>query len=162
MEKTLRWVYKNKKLMLALHLISHIAGVLAFLVFCFVATRQALISPLSLIRLCVIIGTSYVVVSLARRIINAPRPYEIYDFYTQVPKNKKGSSFPSRHSFLIFAITTVAAPGAPIAAAILGFFGVLLAISRVLMGIHFIRDVLCGALLGVISSCLGLLILKPF
>ena len=34
--------------------------------------------------------------------------------------------------------------------------GLALAASRVLLGIHFIRDVLCGALVGVISGLIGI------
>jgi membrane-associated phospholipid phosphatase len=62
----------------------------------------------------------------------------------------------------MFAIATAVAPSAPISASVLAILGLLLATARVLLGIHFIRDVLCGALLGTISSALGLLILSPF
>jgi membrane-associated phospholipid phosphatase len=39
--------------------------------------------------------------------------------------------------------------------------GVLLCIARVLLGIHFVRDVIAGALIGVCSAALGILILAP-
>ena len=162
MEGLLRYVYERKKLSRALRLVSHGAGFIAFWVFCFVATRTALISPVSALKLCAIIGLSYIIVSAVRRLIDAPRPYEIYEFYENAPKNKKGVSFPSRHTFLMFAIASSVAPTAPISASVLAFLGLLLATSRVLLGIHFIRDVLCGALIGIISSALGLLILSPF
>jgi membrane-associated phospholipid phosphatase len=162
MEGLLRYVYESKKLSRGLRLVSHGAGFIAFWVFCFVATRTALISPFSALKLCAIIGLSYIIVSAARRFIDAPRPYEIYEFYESAPKDKKGVSFPSRHTFLMFAIATAVAPSAPISASALAILGLLLATARVLLGIHFIRDVLCGALLGIISSALGLLILSPF
>ena len=162
MEKILKYVYGRKRLSKALRLISHGAGFVAFWVFCFVATRTALLSPISALKLCAIIGLSYLIVSAARRFIDAPRPYETYGFYENAPKNKKGVSFPSRHTFLMFAIATAVFPSAPISASVLAALGLLLAVSRVLLGIHFIRDVLCGALLGIISSLLGLFILSPF
>ena len=37
-------------------------------------------------------------------------------------------------------------------------FAVILAVSRVLLGIHFIRDVVCGALVGVVSGVIGIVI----
>ena len=162
MEKLLRYVYERKKLSRTLRLVSHGAAFAAFLAFCFVVIRTALLSPLSAFKFCAIIGSSYVVVSAVRRFIDAPRPYEIYDFYENAPKSKEGVSFPSRHTFSIFAIATAVAPTAPIVATVLAILGLLLAVSRVLLGIHFIRDVLCGALLGIISSVIGLFILSPF
>ncbi len=162
MEKLLKSVYKRPVLSKFLRLVSHLAGIFAFCLFLFVFIRLALHSPLSAAKLCIIIGASYVIVSLTRKIINAPRPYEIYDFYEAPPKEKKGVSFPSRHTFLVFAIATVCLPASPLPAIILFVLGVLLAVSRVLIGIHFIRDVLCGALLGVISSLVGLFTLFPY
>jgi len=38
-------------------------------------------------------------------------------------------------------------------------FGIVLAVSRVLLGIHFIRDVVCGAAVGVISGLVGIFFL---
>ena len=38
-------------------------------------------------------------------------------------------------------------------------FGAVLAALRVLLGVHFIRDVVAGALIGVISGVIGLLTL---
>ncbi len=162
MEKILRTVYKNKKLLRALRTVSHLTGAFAFVLFSFVSLKTVVASPLGALKLSLILGSSYIIVSLARRFINAPRPYEVYDFYDIPPKDKQGHSFPSRHSFLVFAIAAISAPVAPISAGILAFFGILLATSRVLSGIHFIKDVLTGALLGIICSLIGLLILSPY
>ncbi len=162
MERILRAVYENKKLFRILRAISHLTSGFAFVLFCFITLRTLISSPIAALKLTAIIGGAYVVVSLARWLIDAPRPYEIYGFYDTPPKNRKGLSFPSRHSFLVFAIATVAAPTAPISAAFLAILGVLLAASRVLSGIHFIKDVTVGALSGIISSIIGLLILFPY
>ena len=162
MEKILRAVNKRPALCRGLRLVSHFAGIFAFILFAFVFMLAVISSPLSAVKLCAIIGLSYVAVSLARRFINAPRPYEVYDFYESPPKDKKGVSFPSRHTFLVFAIATVCMPASAVPAIILLVLGVLLAVSRVLIGIHFIRDVVTGAMLGILSSVLGLLILNPF
>ncbi len=162
MEKILRTVYNRPRLSKALRLVSHLAGIFAFCLFLYVFICSALSSPLSAAKLCITLGVSYVIVSLARKIINAPRPYEIYSFYEAPPKEKKGVSFPSRHTFLVFAIATLCLPMYPLPSVILFILGGLLAVSRVLIGIHFIRDVLCGALLGVVSSLIGLFTLFPY
>ena len=103
-------------------------------------------------------GVPFVLVTLFRHLVNAPRPYEMYDFYQTPPKNKCGKSFPSRHVFSGFVIATLAfAYSLPLALVMLGF-AVILAVSRVLLGIHFIRDVVCGALVGVVSGVIGIVI----
>lgn len=162
MEGLLKSVYQKKRLTLALRIVSHTASVLCALLFFLTLIRSALLSPLSALWYALIIGSGYVTVSIARRLINLPRPYEVYDFYSAPPKDRVGLSFPSRHTFLVFAVATGSLPLFPIASASLFLFGILLAISRVLLGIHFIRDVIAGALLGAVSSLIGLLILSPF
>lgn len=162
MEKLLKSVYQKKGLTLALRIASHTASVLCALLFFISLIRSALLSPLSALGYALIVGIGFVLVSLARRIINLPRPYEVYDFYSAPPKERAGLSFPSRHTFLVFAVATGSFPLFPIASAALFLFGIILAVARVLLGIHFIRDVIAGALLGALSSLLGLLILSPF
>ena len=44
-------------------------------------------------------GVAFVVVSVFRRIYNAPRPYEKMDITPLIAKDKQGQSFPSRHVF---------------------------------------------------------------
>ncbi len=162
MEGLLKSVYQKKRLTLALRIASHTASAICALLFFLTLIRSALLSPLSALGFSLIIGAGYVTVSIARRLINIPRPYEVYDFYSTPPKARAGLSFPSRHTFLVFAVAVGSFPLFPIVSAVLFLFGIILAVARVLLGIHFIRDVIAGALLGALSSLLGLLILSPF
>ncbi len=116
-------------------------------------------SPESAIRLSLVCGIPFVIVSLVRRLINAPRPYELYDVFDTPPKKKEGYSFPSRHAFSVFAIGTALAFIYPIAATVILVLGALLSLSRVLLGKHFPRDVIAGALVGTVTSVIGMLIL---
>ncbi len=98
---------------------------------------------------------SFVLVSVLRNYINAPRPYEVSGVKPIIAKDTKGKSFPSRHVFSIFVIaTTLYFIFKP-----LGIFlmiaGVLLAILRVIGGVHFPRDVIAGAFIGILSGILG-------
>lgn len=104
----------------------------------------------------------FIAVSLMRTLINSPRPYEVFDVpeleYLKMCK-KSGKSFPSRHVFSAFLIGALWLPySVPfgITAIILGAF---MAVERVLLGIHFIKDVLVGAVIGVLSGTIGVLIL---
>ena len=112
------------------------------------------------LRVAVAAAVPFVLVTVLRAAFNAPRPYEVYDFYTMPPREKKGHSFPSRHVFSLFLIATLLARFYPLPAAVLFVLGICLCVCRVLLGIHFIRDVAAGALLGVVSGLVGLLILR--
>ena len=162
MESVLLKVNKKPRLCKFLRLISHLTGILAFILYLSTFVLTLLSSALGALKLLIILGVSYVLVSIFRKKINAPRPYELYDFYDLPPKSKRGVSFPSRHVFLVFAISTLCFPLLPLPSIIVRLFAVMQAVSRVLLGIHFIRDVVCGALLGVLSSVIGLLVMFPY
>ena len=155
MEKILKRVQKSQSLTAFLKLSSHLTAVLSALAFGYLAVVSARVSLMSLLELCVILGVPFLAVTLIRHRINAPRPYELYDFYKVSPKKKGGMSFPSRHAYSAFAIGTALCFGSPLLGGILLLFSVLMCFARVLLGIHFLRDVLTGALVGTLSVLIG-------
>lgn len=157
-EKLLYRVYKDETLSEIFRISSYV--VVALTVYAFFVRLVSLIeTPIEILKILVITGVPFVVVSVMRKIINAPRPYELLEFYEKKPKGKAGQSFPSRHVFSVFVIATVFFAWEPIIAAGLILAGVLLAFLRVALGIHFVRDVIAGALIGIASGSVGLLIL---
>ncbi|MCD7825085.1 MAG: phosphatase PAP2 family protein [Clostridiaceae bacterium] len=97
-------------------------------------------------------GLTFLGVSAFRLLCNASRPYEVYGFQPLIPKDTKGKSFPSRHVFSVFVIgTTLSFIWRPGALVILAA-GVLLAGLRVMAGVHFPKDVVAGAVIGVFSG----------
>ncbi len=97
---------------------------------------------------------SFIAVSLFRKACNAKRPYEIWDSPPVIPKETRGNSFPSRHTFSVFMIAMTAgyalAPEAGAAAAIILLAaGVFLAWIRVAAGVHFVKDTVTGAAIAV-------------
>ncbi len=157
-EAVLIWVYKRKKLYLCMRLISYL--IVAFSALSFILRLIYLLPDayLRAVELLVITGVPFVIVSVMRKLINAPRPYELLHVYSDKPKSKAGQSFPSRHVFSAFIIAVVLIPWNVAVGVVLLFLGVLLAVIRVLLGIHFVRDVVAGALIGAASGLLGLLI----
>ena len=159
MEKILRRVYSSKGASSALKMISHfavivyLASYLAMLVFSYMR------EPLFALRLVLAGAIPFIIVSLLRRVINAPRPYELYDFYEIYPKQKQGRSFPSRHVFSAFTVATLAYSFSLWCFLALLLLGLVLATVRVLLGMHFVRDVVAGALIGVLSGILGIIII---
>ncbi len=59
-------------------------------------------------------------------------------------------SFPSGHALNAFALLAVAAPALPVAAPVLAVMALGIAASRVFLGVHFLTDVVAGALLGAL------------
>ncbi len=98
----------------------------------------------------------FIFVSVLRAALNKPRPYELYDFYEIKPGEREGKSFPSRHCFSAFVIATLSLAVSPLSAIGVFILGITIATCRVLCGIHFIRDVVVGALIGIAIGGIGL------
>lgn len=160
MEKILRKVYSSKKLSLTLKIISHLSVAVGVVAFVGILIYFYLNEPLWYsVKIVLSAAVPFVTVSVARKIINAPRPYELYDFYEEKPKEKSGQSFPSRHVFSAFVIATLSWLVSPLLSVALGVLGICLAAARTLLGIHFIRDVVAGAIIGILSGVIGIVII---
>ena len=114
------------------------------------------------VRFVLVAAVPFVIVSCARFFINSMRPYEVYDFLEFTDKNpgkKSGKSFPSRHVFSSFLIAGLAFSFSPVLGIVGLIAGGVLAFCRVSLGIHFIKDVVFGAIIGAFSAIIGLLII---
>lgn len=101
-------------------------------------------------------GISFVAVSLLRLRINAERPYEKYDFSPLIKKESRGRSFPSRHAFSAAIIAfNIGAVCLPLGIAV-GVIALVIAFLRVVLGVHFIKDVVFGIIAGI---ALGLIVI---
>ena len=158
MKELLKKVYGAKKLSLLLTLISHAVVLFGCCAFGFILGKRVRADFACALVTVLVAAVSFVGVSLYRHKKNAPRPYEIYDFYECAPKDKTGHSFPSRHVFSAFVIATLALPDMLYVAIPLYALGICLAICRVLLGLHFIRDVVWGAVIGVLCGAVGVLL----
>ena len=132
---------------------------LSALAFALLIVSAYLREPLLALRIGVAAAVPFFVVTVLRKLVDAPRPYELYSFYETAPKRKSGSSFPSRHVFSSFVIATLSFILSPWLTAAIAIVGVALSVSRVLLGIHFVRDVLAGALIGITSGLIGLVLI---
>ena len=106
-------------------------------------------------------GISFVLLSLFRKWINRPRPYEKFDVAPIIKKDTKGQSFPSRH---VFSATMIAmtfllmSPWSWLGVVFL-LVSVALAVVRVVSGVHFISDVVAGIIVAVVAAVFGYLII---
>ena len=91
----------------------------------------------------------FAVVTVIRKKLNGKRPFELYDI-PRLISHENGEGFPSRHSAccvtISFAILTVCSE-----AAVLAFIvSAVICATRVLCGVHFVKDVLAGIVSGSI------------
>lgn len=100
-------------------------------------------------------AVSFVAVSIFRKVINVPRPYEKFDISPVLEKDSPGKSFPSRHVFSVFVIAMTIFYLHTDAGILLFVIGVGLALIRVIGGVHEPRDVIAGALIGIASGIIG-------
>ena len=158
-----RRVYSMPKFVLTLKILGglsvfYVAGVFLYGLSVLVYSGQNLFA----LHLSLVAAIPFFVVSLMRALINSPRPYEVFDIpeLDAMRKNRKsGKSFPSRHvlsAFLIGILWLYFNTLYGIAAILFGLF---MAIERVILGIHFPKDVIVGAVIGVLSGIIGILIL---
>lgn len=109
----------------------------------------------------VIPGISFLLLSIFRDRINKPRPYEVFDLPPVIRKKTRGHSFPSRHIFCMFLIAVTMFYFYPLPGILIGLVGAALAVNRVIGGVHFVRDVIAGALCGIGCGILGFYVLLP-
>ena len=160
MEKILEYVYRSERIKRLLNIVSLVSVIIFLLSFLALAVFSFISGVILGIKMLVFMAVPFLLVTAARKLINAKRPYEIYDFYSENPKEKSGEGFPSRHVFSAFLIATLSYTVSLFLAIPLALVGALLALSRVFLGIHFPRDVIAGAIVGILSGVLGILLLS--
>ena len=155
-------VYSHRRLCLLLYCLGNalvVCTVASFVVSLVVFAIDSLWGAVGFVA---ITAVPFALVSFFRRAFNAPRPAEVYSFdETFVYANRKrGRSFPSRHVFSAFVIGTALCFLAPVFGILICTFGLVLGVCRALLGIHFVRDVVAGALIGICSGIIGHLIVN--
>ena len=110
-------------------------------------------------RVLLIPAVAFAVLSLFRRAVNAPRPYEVWQLTPLLEKDTKGKSFPSRHVFSAAIIAMAVLSVSWIGGILLLADVVLLAWCRVVAGVHFIKDVGVGAIVGAAVGLIGFFII---
>ena len=159
MEKILRNVYENKKKMKMCLVLSTVSAWCVAILF----GLQLLLhlTEGEFIRCGVAAGAAalgFITVTVSRKLVNSKRPYEIYSFYVDPPRTKKGEAHPSRHCYSAAVITVLSWLVSPWLTLGVGALAIVIAVTRVVTGVHFVRDALAGLILGVVFGGAGILV----
>ena len=93
---------------------------------------------------CFAIGCMFLINNVCiKHIVNRTRPYEVIQGLVPLGNLPDDSSFPSGHTAISFAIPAV-------------ILAVLIALSRMYVGVHYPTDVLGGMAVGIVCACISL------
>ena len=99
-------------------------------------------------------ASGFVILSLLRKKINAPRPYEVWEIVPLLDRDSPGQSMPSRHVFsatiISMACMHASLPIGMICLTLSAFLGLV----RVLGGVHYPKDVVVGYICALVWGVL--------
>lgn len=90
-----------------------------------------------------------------RRLINRPRPYEVYRFSPLISREKPGQSCPSNHAVSAMIIALTALYLSPTVGLLALLAALLVAVSRVAVGVHWLGDIIVSVVIAVLIGFLG-------
>ena len=99
-------------------------------------------------------ASGFVMLSLLRKKLNAPRPYEVWEIVPLLDRDSPGQSMPSRHVFSATIISMACLHDSLIVGFILLILSVFLGLVRVLGGVHYPKDVVVGYACGLVWGVL--------
>ena len=95
-------------------------------------------------------ASGFVMLSLLRKKLNAPRPYEVWEIVPLLDRDSPGQSMPSRHVFSASIISMACLHASLSVGLILLILSAILGLVRVLGGVHYPKDVVVGYIYGLV------------
>ncbi|MGO1469170.1 MAG: phosphatase PAP2 family protein [Tissierella sp.] len=138
-----------------INIINNLFTTLVYLTYPIFLLKMGIDRDIRIWKVLLIPGISFILLSIFRKSINFSRPYEILNIDPIIYKDTRGKSFPSRHVFSVFIIAMNLYYISNFIGIILMFIGLIIAMIRVLGGVHFPRDVIAGAAIGILCGILG-------
>ncbi len=154
------YIQNHKRLSRVLVILSRVITLAFYVIYPLFLAYSFYIFGFGIIKAALVPLISLIIVSLIRILINRKRPYEKLDITPLYNKKTRGKSFPSRHSFAILIIAvSLGIFLHPILLLPLIIISIILGALRVLLGVHYISDVIAGFLFALLFALLGYKIL---
>ena len=99
-------------------------------------------------------ASGFVILSLLRKKLNAPRPYEVWEIVPLLDRDSPGQSMPSRHVFSATIISMACLHASLTMGMICLTLSAFLGLVRVLGGVHYPKDVVVGYICGLVWGVL--------
>ena len=97
-------------------------------------------------------ASGFVILSLLRKKLNAPRPYEVWEIVPLLDRDSPGQSMPSRHVFSATIISMACLHASLSVGVILLVLSAFLGLVRVSGGVHYLKDVVVGYIFGLVCG----------
>ena len=143
---------ENPKLAKCLHILNKLFTGGMYLAYPLLLMYLFMIKDSMFLKALVVPASSFILLSFFRKGVNRKRPYETFEMPPIIPKKTKGNSFPSRHVFsasMIAMTFLLVSPWSWLGCVFL-CLSCLLAVVRVVSGVHYISDVLAGLLVAIV------------
>ena len=113
-------------------------------------------------RFAIVPAATFILVTIARNIIDAPRPYELFNIDPIIAKNTRGKSMPSRHVasavIIAFALCWLSGFNA-LVVIVCALACTTLAACRIIGGVHFPRDVVASIAIALVCGLVGFVLI---
>ena len=155
---------KNHKAAQMLEIINKVCTYAVFIAYPIIVLYMFFTKNPALLQSILVPLDGFIAVSVFRYIVNRPRPYEKFNLPPVIPKDTSGKSFPSRHVFSAFIIAFTVLISAPFASPlcfvgiIMVLLAVVIAVVRVISGVHYISDVIGALIFALLETAIVLMI----
>jgi membrane-associated phospholipid phosphatase len=150
------WFRKSKVRLKAFNIIYRLLPLVVVVAYCGIILYAFLcLKREEFIRIIIVPMVAFVLCTIVRYVINEERPYEALDINPLISKNKKRQSFPSRH---VLSACIIAMSGLYVNVALgsaLMMLSLIIAAIRPIAGVHYVRDVLAGLIMGIVCGIIG-------
>lgn len=88
--------------------------------------------------------------TIAKFLINRQRPFEALNVTSVIPTSL--SSFPSGHAMMMFCMIPIISKSFPKTKIFVWGIAILVSLSRIYLGVHYVSDVVAGAIFGYLTG----------
>ena len=157
-KKIMNFWERHAKLLFSAKALLHLAVAVVYIAFPSFLLYTALQQDTFFITAFSVCLISFILLSLYRKMADKKRPSQVHNIPSAIEKGKEGKSFPSRHSFSAAVISTCLFHVSVYLGIAFLILTLIIAALRVVLGLHFVKDVIVGILIGILCGVVALII----
>ena len=154
-EKIARWMTARPALLLLTKALNRWLPIFVYCAYPLLLILLAVERDVRFYRVLIVPAIVYCSVTVLRKCLNFPRPYEKLSITPLISREGAGQSFPSRHASSVTIIAAAFWYIWPPAGIALSVIALIIAVIRPVAGIHFPRDVIAGVIYSIVIGTIG-------